>query len=250
MRYILTIIFCLLASCAGAYTNGFMASVASGGAVPYCTASACVGCSAQERFECGAVAGSDDSDQELAWTYSSGANANDACTSPIPFLGSESLCLQSASTATSGNIIPATDGDVFVALALQPALWSETITSPIELLTSGGISRVRFTLSYNASSPTEIDIVAITAPSGGTAYTTNIANAGNARYWQLQYNNSSGASDGVAKLWYSNDGTNWTLVVNYTTHNITDQVTKIKLNGTTGVLAFKDIRSSGSFINY
>jgi len=251
MRYLLSIILCLWASCSWAFPPGFIGAVTQGtsGTADYCTSSDCSECTIQERFECGSTAGDDDSDQENSITYSSaGANTNDAYTATI-ITGSEGLYLTAGATATT-PIFAGTDGDQYAAAIIKPLEYTETSSSNMfSFNDSGGLQKIRLVLLY-AAGPI-IDMTQLTINGIADTVLTDITSPTNARYWKIQYNNSTGAADGICKIWYSSDGQNWTLRHNVTNHEYTGQLRYMRVGASANDdYLFKDIRVSTSDINY
>lgn len=241
----------LCASSGWARGLGVLGLGLGGGEVDYCASSACPTCAWQERFECGATAGDDDSDQDVAWVYSApGATVNDNYTA-APLNGAESLYLGAGSSnnARRFNSITGTDGDVYVAVKIKPDAWTEA-NHQVVAFTVGVAAKVEFGIVYASG------IITTTNAGVNLVYDSNtedMPNPTSARYWKFRYNNSSGADDGVFQVWHSDTGASgdWTLRHNVTTHVYTSQITGIKLQSTTNnAYIFDDIRVSSSDINY
>ena len=219
-----------------------------GGAVDYCAASVCSGCMKQERFECGTTAGDDDSDQETAVSYSSaGANTNDAYVDTL-LAGSEGLYLSAAAKARLP--ITATGENLYFAVQAKPLAFSENSSNDFfAMLDSSQLNVVRILLVYG-SGP-KIDATTVTIYGVPTNNLADITDPTAARYWKMLFTKSSGASDGVCKIWHSDDGKNWTLRHDIANHNYTQDIYYVTVGASANnAYLFKDVRVSTSDINY
>ena len=213
----------------------------------YCASSVCSGCTWQERFECGATAGDDDSNQDVAWTYfNTGATVTTNYT--LALSGSESVSVSSGNQVRRFSSITGTDGDVYIAVQIKPDTFTES-NYQVFALSVGVSAKIEFGLVFGGG--------VITTTNAGVNFVYNannddISSPTTARYWKFRYNNSSG-SDGVFQVWHSDTGASgsWTLRHNIQDHVYTAQIDGLRLQSTTNnTYIFDDVRVSSSDINY